>query len=119
MRGNSHVRFGAGDEETCPGDGARRFIPTLPENPSALSLSGRCGVFPQKGSAETIGSAAGEGFPLRLPFLGALYLEAMAFDATGASLFLKMRWKGYFIPYMARFARQEGQFRLLFLRRLC
>jgi hypothetical protein len=30
MRGNSHVRFGAGDEETCPGDGARRFIPTLP-----------------------------------------------------------------------------------------
>ena len=33
MRGNSHVRFGAGDEETCPGNGARRFIPTLPENP--------------------------------------------------------------------------------------
>ena len=30
MRGNSHVRFGAGDEETCPGNGARRFIPTLP-----------------------------------------------------------------------------------------
>jgi len=32
-------------------------------NPSALSLSGRCGVSPQKGSAETLGSAAGEGFP--------------------------------------------------------
>ena len=40
MRGNSHVRFGAGDEETCLGDGARRFIPTLPESPSRLSLSG-------------------------------------------------------------------------------
>jgi len=32
MRGNSHVRFGAGDEETCLGDGARRFIPTLLES---------------------------------------------------------------------------------------
>ena len=31
MRGNSHVRFGAGDEETCPGNGVRRFIPTLPK----------------------------------------------------------------------------------------
>ncbi len=31
MRGNSHVRFGAGDEETCLGNGVRRFIPTLPE----------------------------------------------------------------------------------------
>lgn len=39
MRGNSHVRFGAGDEETCPGDGARRFIPTLPADPAELSLS--------------------------------------------------------------------------------
>jgi hypothetical protein len=38
MRGNSHVRFGAGDEETCLGDGARRFIPTLPETPASLSL---------------------------------------------------------------------------------
>ena len=40
MRGNSHVRFGAGDEETCLGNGARRFIPTLPElaPPSPLSL---------------------------------------------------------------------------------
>src|SRR5216683_4538440 len=66
MRGNSHVRFGAGDEETCPGDGARRFSPTLPENPSALSLSGRCGVSPQKGSAETTGSAAGEGLLLQM-----------------------------------------------------
>ena len=36
------------------------------ENPSALSLSGRCGVSPQKGSAEAMDSAAGEGFPLRL-----------------------------------------------------
>ncbi len=34
MRGNSHVRFGAGDEETCLGNEARRFIPTLPQNPS-------------------------------------------------------------------------------------
>ena len=25
MRGNSHVRFGAGDEETCLGNGARCF----------------------------------------------------------------------------------------------
>ncbi len=66
MRGNSHVRFGAGDEETCLGEGARRFIPTLPENPSALSLSGRCGVSPQKKSAETTGSAAGEGLLLQM-----------------------------------------------------
>lgn len=29
MRGNSHVRFGEGDEETCLGNGERRFIPTL------------------------------------------------------------------------------------------
>ena len=40
MRGNSHVRFGVGDEETCPGNGARRFIPTLPENSATLSLYG-------------------------------------------------------------------------------
>lgn len=33
MLGNLHVRFGAGDEETCLGDEARRFIPTLPANP--------------------------------------------------------------------------------------
>ncbi len=39
MQGNLHVRFGAGDEETCPGDGARRFIPTLPADPAELSLS--------------------------------------------------------------------------------
>ncbi len=39
MRGNSHVRFGAGDEETCLGDGARRFIPTLPGSAAGLSLS--------------------------------------------------------------------------------
>jgi hypothetical protein len=39
MRGNSHVRFGAGDEETCPGNGARRFIPTLLTNRPALFLS--------------------------------------------------------------------------------
>ena len=41
MRGNSHVRFGAGDEETCLGNGVRRFIPTLPKPLSALSLGGR------------------------------------------------------------------------------
>jgi hypothetical protein len=29
MLGNLHVRFGERDEETCPGNGARRFIPTL------------------------------------------------------------------------------------------
>ena len=40
------------------------------------------GVSPQKGSAETIGSAAGEDFPLRLPSLGAPYVEAMAFEAA-------------------------------------
>ena len=39
MLGNLHVRFGAGDEETCPGNGVRRFIPTLPEPPTPLSLS--------------------------------------------------------------------------------
>jgi len=39
MQGNLHVRFGAGDEETCPGDGARRFIPTLPKSLAVLLLS--------------------------------------------------------------------------------
>jgi len=35
------------------------------EIPSTLSLyRGRCGDPPQKGSDETFGSAAGEGFPL-------------------------------------------------------
>ena len=36
MQGNLHVRFGEGDEETCSGNGARRFIPTLPreQNPA-------------------------------------------------------------------------------------
>ena len=29
MQGNLHVRFGEGDEETCPGNGIKRFIPTL------------------------------------------------------------------------------------------
>jgi len=38
MRGNSHVRFGAGDGETHLGNGARRFIPTLPKTGSALFL---------------------------------------------------------------------------------
>jgi len=42
MRGNSHVRFGAGDEETCLGDEARRFIPTLPAKPvRTLTLKGK------------------------------------------------------------------------------
>ena len=36
MRRNSHVRFGAGDEETCLGDEARRFIPTLPKSLAVL-----------------------------------------------------------------------------------
>lgn len=39
MRGNSHVRFGAGDGETCLGNEARRFIPTLPDTSPRLSLS--------------------------------------------------------------------------------
>ena len=40
------------------------FVPSVTVlTAAALSLSGRCGVFPQKGSAETTGSAAGEGFP--------------------------------------------------------
>jgi hypothetical protein len=39
MRGNSHVRFGAGDEETCLGDEARRFIPTLPVVSATVMLS--------------------------------------------------------------------------------
>src|SRR5271154_3492691 len=30
MQGNLHVRFGEGDEETCPGNGVKRFIPTPP-----------------------------------------------------------------------------------------
>lgn len=38
MQGNPHVRFGEGDEETYPGDGARRFIPTLPKTGAALFL---------------------------------------------------------------------------------
>jgi hypothetical protein len=38
MLGNLHVRFGAGDEETCLGDEVRRFIPTLPKSSAALSL---------------------------------------------------------------------------------
>jgi hypothetical protein len=39
MLGNLHVRFGAGDEETCPGNGTRRFIPALlyRKSPSFLS----------------------------------------------------------------------------------
>jgi hypothetical protein len=48
MRGNSHVRFGAGDEETCPGNGARRFIPTLLKNTLSLPYhrrpGSRCGA---------------------------------------------------------------------------
>ena len=62
-------------------------------NPVYTLLSGRCGVSPQKGSAETIGSAAGESLPLRLPYSGL----AMAFQ--GVASFLKMRWKGYYVPY--------------------
>jgi hypothetical protein len=51
MRGNSHVRFGVGDEETCLGNGARRFIPTLPETPvRTLTLGAlRGGQAVQKG----------------------------------------------------------------------
>lgn len=39
MQGNLHVRFGEGDEETCSGNGARRFIPTLPRLATADSNS--------------------------------------------------------------------------------
>ena len=49
MRGNSHVRFGAGDEETCPGNGVRRFIPTLLGSLAFLSLYGRDGGAPPRG----------------------------------------------------------------------
>ena len=70
MRGNSHVRFGAGDEETCLGDEARRFIPTLPADPAELSLSIErrqpgaggneplaCGLAPHPGMARSNGKA--------------------------------------------------------------
>jgi hypothetical protein len=33
---------------------------------SVRTFRGRCGVPPQKGSVETLGLAAGEGFPLRM-----------------------------------------------------
>jgi hypothetical protein len=51
MRGNSHVRFGAGDEETCLGNGVRRFIPTLPKTGAALFLlwGGSRTAFPGEG----------------------------------------------------------------------
>ena len=37
------------------------------ENPSALSLSGRCGGTPQKGSAETLARPQGKAFPSNFP----------------------------------------------------
>ena len=63
MRGNSHVRFGAGDEETCLGDGARRFIPTLPENLSALTLGALRGIPAEGGAPATAAPARGKAFP--------------------------------------------------------
>lgn len=65
MRGNSHVRFGAGDEETCLGDEARRFIPTLPANPvRTLTLQGALRRPPRKrGCAGDRGAGQEEGFP--------------------------------------------------------
>ncbi len=48
---------GAGDLFSNPQPVTEKFLRTL-------TLGGRCGVSPQKGSAETVGSAAGEGFPL-------------------------------------------------------
>ena len=41
MLGNLHVRFGEGDEETCPGNETRRFIPTLPRTPRRSRSSQR------------------------------------------------------------------------------
>jgi hypothetical protein len=41
----------------------RRTVCERREAVSQPQLSGSCGVSPQKGSAETRGSAAGEGFP--------------------------------------------------------
>ena len=68
MWGNSHVRFGAGDEETCPGNGARRFIPTLPENPvRTLTLGALRGVPAEGGVPATKAPARGKAFlPNRL-----------------------------------------------------
>lgn len=42
MQGNLHVRFGEGDGETCSGNGARRFIPTLPRETPPNATSPRC-----------------------------------------------------------------------------
>ena len=38
MQGNLHVRFGEGDEETCPSNGIKRFIPTLPARHAGPAL---------------------------------------------------------------------------------
>ena len=35
------------------------------DDPSALSLSGRCGVSPQNGSAETVARPQGKAFPVQ------------------------------------------------------
>ena len=48
IRGNSHVRFGAGDEETCLSNGARRFIPTLPADLSLSNAAAPRPPFPKR-----------------------------------------------------------------------
>jgi len=64
MQGNLHVRFGAGDEETCLGNGARRFIPTLPANPvRTLTLGALRGVPADGGAPATAAPARGKAFP--------------------------------------------------------
>lgn len=77
MRGNSHVRFGAGDEETCLGNGARRFIPTLPEPHSALSLS-LAGGAPHPGIIATNHHTARIGSLRQPPDQGELRIAAFA-----------------------------------------
>ena len=71
MRGNSHVRFGAGDEETCLGDEARRFIPTLPAKPvRTLTLTGKHEPFRKMGGGADSGGPRRRSFTSRLSSSG-------------------------------------------------
>ena len=57
MPGNLHVRFGEGDAETCPGNGVKRFIPTL--RPVGHKRGG--GMRPQPHAASADVAACGPG----------------------------------------------------------
>lgn len=82
MQGNLHVRFGAGDEETCLGNGARRFIPTLPENPvCTLTLGALRGVPAEGGVPATSAPARGKAFPLKT-LSGLTQLRLLIFGAV-------------------------------------